>query len=63
MLISVPPSKCTIATPQIQFLGPIVTATTVEPTPDKFQASLDVPSPSTLSQANRFLGKIGRNGF
>ena len=59
----VPPSKCTIATRQIQFLDPDVTATTVEPTSDKFQASLDVPLPSTLSQANRFLGKIGCNGF
>ena len=59
----VPPPKCTIATRQIQFLDPIVAATTVEPTPDKFQASLDVPLPSTLSQAYRFLGKIGCNGF
>ena len=57
------PSKCAIATRQIQFQDPIVAATTVEPTPDKFRASLDVPLPSTLSQAYRFLGKIRCNGF
>ena len=55
----VSPSKCTIAARQIEFLGHIVTATTVEPTPDKIQAILDIPPPRTLSQANRFLGKIG----
>jgi hypothetical protein len=55
----VSPSKCTIAARQIEFLGHIVTTTTVEPTPDKIQAILDIPPPRTLSQANRFLGKIG----
>ena len=55
----VSPSKCTIAARQIEFLGHIVTATTVEPTPDKIQAILDILPPRTLSQANKFLGKIG----
>ncbi|CAF3857204.1 unnamed protein product, partial [Rotaria sp. Silwood1] len=44
---------------QIEFLGHIVSATTVQPTPDKVQAILDIPPPRTLSQANKFLGKIG----
>ncbi|CAF4634853.1 unnamed protein product [Rotaria sp. Silwood2] len=52
-------SKCQIAAPQIEFLGHIVTATTVQPTPEKVQAILDIQPPRTLSQANRFLGKIG----
>lgn len=55
----VSPSKCTIAARKIEFLGHVVTPTTVEPTPAKLQAILDIPPPRTLSQANRFLGKIG----
>ncbi|CAF2802509.1 unnamed protein product [Rotaria sp. Silwood2] len=55
----VSPPKCTIAARQIEFLGHIVTSSTVEPSPDKIQAILDIPQPRTLSQANRFLGKIG----
>ncbi|CAF1523718.1 unnamed protein product [Adineta ricciae] len=55
----VSPSKCTIAAREIDFLGLVVSATTVEPCPDKIQVILDIPLPRTLSQANRFLGKIG----
>ncbi|CAF3004538.1 unnamed protein product [Rotaria sp. Silwood2] len=55
----VSPAKCIIAAKQIEFLGHIVSATTVQPTPDKIQAILDIPPPRTLSQANKFLGKIG----
>ncbi|CAF2848289.1 unnamed protein product [Rotaria sp. Silwood2] len=51
----VSPSKCQIAAPQIEFLGHIVTATTVQPKPEKLQAILDIQPPRTLSQANRFL--------
>ncbi|CAF4626058.1 unnamed protein product, partial [Rotaria sp. Silwood2] len=56
---TVSPAKCIIAAKQIEFLGHIVSATTVQPTPDKIQAILDIPPPRTLSQANKFLGKIG----
>lgn len=55
----VSPPKCTIAVQNIEFLGHVVTTTTVEPSPDKIQAILDIPPPRTLSQANRFVGKIG----
>ena len=55
----VSPPKCSIASSRIEFLGHIVTATAVEPSPDKVQAILDIQPPRTLSQANRFLGKIG----
>ena len=51
--------KCAIATDSIEFLGHIVSAHTVQPSIDKVQAILAIPSPRTLSQANRFLGKIG----
>ena len=55
----VSPPKCTIAARWIEFLGHIINNTTVKPSPEKIQAILDTPSPRTLSQANRFLGKIG----
>ena len=55
----VSPPKCSIASSRIEFLGHVVTATAVEPSPDKVQAILDIQPPRTLSQANRFLGKIG----
>ncbi|CAF1483144.1 unnamed protein product [Rotaria sordida] len=55
----VSPPKCQIAVRCIEFLGHIITANTVKPSPEKIQAILDIPPPHTLSQANRFLGKIG----
>ncbi|CAF4410957.1 unnamed protein product, partial [Rotaria magnacalcarata] len=55
----VSPPKCTIAANQIEFLGHLITPNTVEPCRDKIKVILDIPSPRTLSQANRFLGKIG----
>ncbi|CAF4081208.1 unnamed protein product, partial [Rotaria magnacalcarata] len=55
----VSPPKCTIAANQIEFLGHIITSNTVEPCREKIKVILDIPSPRTLSQANRFLGKIG----
>ncbi|CAF4776799.1 unnamed protein product, partial [Rotaria sp. Silwood2] len=51
--------KCAIAAKKIEFLGHIVSTTTVQPTPEKIQTILDIPPPRTLSQANKFLGKIG----
>lgn len=55
----VSPSKCVIAVTKIEFLSHIITAAGMEPSPDKIQAVLDIPSPKTLTQANRFIGKIG----
>ena len=55
----VSPPKCVIAVTKIEFLSHIITAAGIEPSPDKIQAVLDIPSPKTLAQANRFIGKIG----
>ena len=37
----------------------IVTGEKVEPSPDKIKAILDIAPPTTLSQANKFIGKVG----
>ena len=55
----VSPPKCSIAVERIEFLGHIVTNARVEPMPDKIKAILDIAPPTTLSQANRFIGKVG----
>lgn len=55
----VSPPKCSIAVKKIEFLGHIITETRVEPTPDKIKAIIDIAPPTTLSQANKFIGKIG----
>ncbi|CAF2925404.1 unnamed protein product [Rotaria sp. Silwood2] len=55
----VSPPKCTITGQQIEFLGHIITAATVKPSSEKIHAILDIPAPRTLSQANRFFGKMG----
>ncbi|CAF2118563.1 unnamed protein product [Rotaria magnacalcarata] len=56
---TVSPSKCIIAFEKVEFLSHIITVAGIEPSPDKIQAILDIPSPKTLTQANRFIGKIG----
>lgn len=55
----VSPSKCVVAVQKVEFLSHIITEAGIEPSPDKIQAILDIPSPKTLTQANRFIGKIG----
>ncbi|CAF4243720.1 unnamed protein product, partial [Didymodactylos carnosus] len=55
----VSPPKCSIAVEKIEFLSHIVTGSKVEPTPDKVKAIVDIASPKTLSQANKFIGKVG----
>ena len=55
----VSPPKCTIAVHQIQFLSHIITKSILRSSQNKTQTILDIPLPRTLSQANRFLGKIG----
>ena len=55
----VSPPKYVIAVTKIEFLSHIITAAGIEPSPDEIQAVLDIPSPKTLTQANRFIGKIG----
>ena len=55
----VSPAKCAIAMERIEFLSHIVTFDRVEPSPDKIQAIIDIAPPTSLSQANRFIGKVG----
>jgi hypothetical protein len=55
----VSPPKCSIAVEKIEFLSHIVTCDKVEPSPDKIKAIVDIAPPRTLSQANKFIGKVG----
>ena len=55
----VSPSKCTNAVHHIQFLSHIITKSILSSSQNTTQTILDIPLPRTLSQANRFLGKIG----
>ncbi|CAF4360715.1 unnamed protein product [Rotaria magnacalcarata] len=56
---TVSPSKCVTAVEKVEFLSHIIAVAAIEPSPDKIQAILNIPSPKTLTQANRFIGKIG----
>ena len=47
---------------KIEFLGHIVTATTVEPSPDKIQAILDMAPPKNLREAQRLAGRVNALG-
>ena len=55
----VAPPKCAIAVEKIEFLSHIVTHDKVAPSPDKIKAIVDIAQPKTLSQANKFIGKVG----
>ena len=55
----VSPPKCSIAVETIEFLSHIVRADKVTPSPDKIKAIMDIAPPKTLSQANKFIGKVG----
>ena len=55
----VSPPKCTIAVHQIKFLSYTITKSILRSSQNKTQTILDIPLPGTLSQENRFLGKIG----
>ena len=43
----------------MQFLSHIITDIAIKPSSNKMQTILDISPPRTLSQENRFLGKIG----
>ncbi|CAM4747325.1 unnamed protein product [Rotaria magnacalcarata] len=55
----VSPAKCSIAVKKIEFLSHIVTSDKVEPSLDKIKAIVNIAPPKTLSQANKFIGKVG----
>ncbi|CAF1310430.1 unnamed protein product [Adineta ricciae] len=54
----VSPPKCFIAVETVEFLSHIVTGEMVKPSPEKIKAVVDMAPPKTLSQANKFIGKI-----
>jgi hypothetical protein len=52
------PPKCQLAKQTIEYLGHVITSTTITPLPDKIQSILLLPEPKTLAQANRFIGAL-----
>jgi transposase InsO family protein len=53
------PDKCSLAKQSIDFLSHTITKDSIVPSKERIQAILDIPQPTTLAQANRFIGKIG----
>ncbi|CAF1106349.1 unnamed protein product [Adineta ricciae] len=53
------PKKCSIAQQTIEFLSHMITKDSIVPLPERIQAILDIPQPTTLAQANKFIGKLG----
>ena len=53
------PKKCSIAQKSIEFLSHTITKDSIVPLKDRIQAILDMQQPTTLAQANKFIGKLG----
>ena len=51
-------SKCELAVPRVVVLGHTVSDTSLSPTTDAIQATLDLQEPRTLKEVNKFLGGI-----
>ncbi|CAF4720611.1 unnamed protein product, partial [Rotaria magnacalcarata] len=52
------PDKCSIAVQEIDFLRHRINEQCIKPNGDKIKAIVDLPAPTTLKEANEFLGKI-----
>ncbi|CAF4758604.1 unnamed protein product, partial [Rotaria magnacalcarata] len=52
------PDKCSIAVQEIDFLSHRINEQCIKPNGDKIKAIVDLPAPTTLKEANEFLGKI-----
>ena len=57
--LKIKPSKCVLFRTEIQFLGHLVTASGVQPLPDKVAAIKDWPTPRCLRDVRAFYGLIG----
>jgi len=57
--LKIKPAKCALFRTEIQFLGHLVTASGVQPLPDKIQAIKDWPTPRCLRDVRAFYGLIG----
>ncbi|CAF1437902.1 unnamed protein product [Adineta ricciae] len=53
------PSKCSLAKQSIDFLSHTITKDSIVPSKERVQAILEMPQPTSLAQANKFIGKIG----
>ncbi|GFQ83557.1 hypothetical protein TNCT_172151 [Trichonephila clavata] len=51
-------SKCIFAKPEVDFLGPHVSARDIRPIIERIQALLDFNRPNTIKQLRRFLGML-----
>ncbi|CAF4388613.1 unnamed protein product [Rotaria sp. Silwood2] len=52
------PDKCSIAVREIDFLSHTINEQFIKPNGEKIKAITDLPAPTTLKEANEFLGKI-----
>ncbi|CAF4967181.1 unnamed protein product, partial [Rotaria socialis] len=52
------PDKCNIAVREVNFLSHITNEKLIKPNGEKIKAITDLPAPTTLNEANEFLGKI-----
>ena len=53
--LKIKPSKCALFQKEIEFLGHLVSATGVEPLPDKLTAFRDWPTPHCLRDVRAFM--------
>ncbi|XP_044166137.1 uncharacterized protein K02A2.6-like [Acropora millepora] len=51
-------SKCSFLQKKVQFLGHVIDAEGVHPSPEKVQAIVEAPSPSTVTELRSFLGML-----
>ena len=53
------PPKCDLASQKIDYLGHVISEQRIEPSDEKISAILQIKEPTTLAQANHFLGALG----
>jgi transposase InsO family protein len=51
-------TKCEIAKQKIEYLGHMISSTTISPLPEKIKSIILLPEPKSLAQANRFIGGL-----
>ncbi|CAF1565660.1 unnamed protein product, partial [Adineta steineri] len=57
-IFQINPDKCCIPVQEIDFLSHTINEQCIKPNGDKIKAIVDLPAPTTLKEANEFLGKI-----
>ena len=56
--LTINPDKCEFGRPEITFLGHHISASGIQPLPERVQAVRDFPQPKTVSDLSRYLGLI-----